>query len=264
MIPATLEHWTEWREKCAIAKCASQTSAALRDYVEARFSHYATQAIGKEAAATDLPDSHACFAMLEQWASVARPRTGRRYKEWLFARTEGNPESSRLTIVNSGIALLVRTVVRNWLTEYIPRSEVSLDAPVPGMDTLTFVDLIPDEQSMHIEEYMLRELAESLADEAFKAMKRPVRLVMLARTQNLPLYHPRLLNEFGFGKSKASETWKSVLTNIANSIKEKWPEEPISWKKNLAMFTFDALDQLLVQFDANGRLRARMARLARA
>ena len=51
---------------------------------------------------------------------------------------------------------------------------------------MTFLDLLPDENAMAAEESLLRDLADSLADEIFGSMERPVRLVMLARAAKLP------------------------------------------------------------------------------
>ena len=131
-------------------------------------------------------------------------------------------------------------------------------------DSVAFIDLLPDEGAMAVEESLLRDLAESLADEIFGAMEEPTRLVMLARAAKLPLYHPLLLGEFGFGKSKAAMTWKDVIFDIAGRIKRRWPDEPGEWKVSLAMRTSDAIDERLLKYDAGGRIRTHLAQLARA
>ena len=264
MTPTTTGQWNEWRRLCAIDKCAEPTAQALAGFVGARFRHYAIPIVGQAAVGTEIPDHRACFHLVEHWMSVARPVSGRRYKEWLFARAEGQPDQPRLATLLAGASLVVRSVVRKWLEDCRSREELSLDAPVPGLDGITFVDLVPDEHAMAAEESLLRDLADSLADEIFKRMEKPTRLVMLARAARLPLYHPLLLGEFGCGKTKAADTWKDVLADIARQIKRRWPDEPTDWKVGLAMRTSDAIDQLLQGYDAGGFIRAHLTQLARS
>ena len=264
MTATTTGQWGEWRRRCAIDKCDEPTAQALASFVGARFRHYAAPVVGDYAADTEIPDDRVCFHMVEHWMSVARPVSGRRYKEWLFARADGQTGRRRLSTLLAGASLVVRSVVRKWLADERRPEELSLDAPVPGLEGVTFVDLIPDENAMAVEETLLRDLADSLADEIFGGMTRPTRLVMLARAARLPLYHPLLLGEFGFGKTKAADTWKEVLQEIARRIKRRWPDEPADWKVGLAMRTSDAIDRLLQVYDEGGRIRAHLTQLAGA
>lgn len=260
----TLGQWGEWRRLCAIDRCAESTCASLAGFAHARFRHYAAAIVGEGVVDEEVPDACASFHLVEHWMSVARPVSGRRYKEWLFARAEGQDAAARLSTILSGASLVIRSVVRKWLSGSVRRSEYSLDAPVPGVEGVTFVDLIPDESAMAAEESLLRDLADSLADEIFGSMKRPTRLVMLARAARLPLYHPLLLDEIGFSKSKAANAWKEVLHDIAGHIKRRWPDEPGEWKVSLAMRTSDAIDERLIRYDAGGLIRTRLTQLARA
>ncbi len=264
MTATTAGQWTEWRRRCAIAKCAEPTAEALASFVGSRFRHYAVPIVGENAIAAEIPDDRACFHLVEHWMSVARPESGRRYKEWLFTRAEGQRGRPRLETILAGASLVVRSVVRKWVTNDRPREELSLDRPVPGLEGVTFVDLIPDENAMAAEESLLRDLADSLAAEIFGTMTKPTRLVMLARAARLPLYHPLLLDEFGFGKTKAADTWKEVLADIAKRIMQRWPDEPADWKVGLAMRTSDAIDQCLQSYDGDGQIRAHLTELARA
>ena len=264
MSAPTLGQWKEWRRRCAIAKCGPETADALASYALAKFRHYALPLLGDAAPADELPDATVCFHLLEHWMAVARPRSGRRYKQWLFARAEGLPDRDGLATILAGAALLLRTVVRKWLARRPAREEVSLDAPVPGLEGVTLVDLVPDARDMAIEETLMEDLARSLADEVFDTMRQPVRLVMLARVARLPLYHPLLLDAFGCGRTKAAETWKEVLTDVARRIRRKWPDEPAAWQLRLALRASDALDGLLIGYDANGAIRARLTQLARS
>ena len=263
MSETTPGQWREWRQCCAIAKCEKATALALSSFVSNRFRHYAAHVVGETSVPVETPDAAACFGLVEQWMSVARPVSGRRYKEWLFARAEGQRGDLRQGTILSGASLVVRTVVRKWLITARPQTELSLDAPVPGREGLSVADLIPDESASTMDEPFLDDLARTVASEVFGKMKRTVRLVMLARAARLPLYHPRLLAEFGMRKTKAAETWKDVLAEIAKRVASRWPDETATWKIDLSMRALDALDGLLARRDADGRIRARLTKLAR-
>ena len=264
MTETTPAQWREWRTRCAIAKCGRTTAFALSSFVSNRFRHYAAHVVGETSAPTETPDPAACFGLVERWMSVSRPVSGRRYKEWLFARAAGRRGEARQGAILSGASLVVRTVVRKWLFTSRPREVLSLDAPVPGLEGVTFVDLVPDESAASMDEPLVRDMAESVADEVFGRMNRRTKLVMLARSARLPLYHPRLLDVFGIGKSKAAEIWKDVLADIAKVVKSRWPDETADWKVDISMRALDALEGRLARHDADGCIRARLTKLARA
>ena len=262
MNETTPGQWREWRRCCAIAKCEKATALALSSFVLNRFRHYAAHVVGETSVPTETPDAAACFGLVEQWMSVARPVSGRRYKEWLFARAKGQRNEIRQGTILSGASVIVRTVVRKWLANSSPQTALSLDAPVPGLEGVSFADLVPDENA-NIDDPLLDDLACAVADQVFRTMKRPVRLVMLARAARLPLYHPCLLAEFGMGKTKAAETWKDVVAEIARRVESRWPDETASWKISLSLRAMDALEGLLARWDADGRIRARLTKLAK-
>ena len=264
MISTPLKSWNEWRRRCAIAKCEPESIAALSHFAGEKFKYFASTFLGQMDVEADIPNPRACFDLLEHWMSVARPRSGRRYKEWLFTRAGNSAKGTKAAMINSGASLLLRSVVRKWLADFGRYSEISLDTPIPEARETSLLDLIPDEHVPAVEENMMREIADALANDVFQTMERPIRLVMLARMQKLPLYHPRLLKEFGFGKTKAADVWKDVFVSIAGRITEKWPDETVSWKTELALCTSDAINQLLLNSDPKGRKRAYLAELARA
>ena len=263
MTETTSAQWSEWRQCCAIAKCGRETAFALESFVSNRFRHYAAHVVGETSAPAETPDPAACFGLLESWMSVSRPVSGRRYKEWLFARAKGQRGKTRQGTILSGASLVVRSVVRKWLFSSRPRAELSLDAPVPGLAGVTFLDLVPDEGAVPVDDPLLRDLAASIADEVFSRMNTRTKLVMLARSARLPLYHPRLLDVFGMGKTKAADTWKNVLADVAGVVRRRWPDETAEWKVEVSMHALDALEGLLAHHDSDGAIRARLTKLAR-
>ena len=262
MTETTPEQWHEWRHRCAIAKCGRTTASALTSFVSNRFRHYAAHVVGETSAPSETPDPAACFCLVESWMAVSRPVSGRRYKEWLFARAKGQRGDERHGTILSGASLVVRSVVRKWLFNSRPREQISLDAPVPGLNGVTFLDLVPDKSAAAVDEPLLQDLAASVAEEVFRGMNRRTKLVMLARLARLPLYHPRLLDVLGMGKTKAAETWKDVLADIARGVRRRFPDETAEWKVDVSMRALDALDGLLARLDSDGGIRARLTQLA--
>ena len=65
------------------------------------------------------------------------------------------------------------------------------------------------------------------------------------------------------GKTKAAETWKDVVAEIARRVESRWPDETASWKISLSLRAMDALEGLLARRDADGRIRARLTKLAK-
>ena len=264
MTPDGVRPWEEWRERCAIVKCGAEGADAMRALVHHRFRLNVAAVLGWRNVESATPDAGACFGLLEEWCAASRQRGGRRYKEWLFARAEGQSGAALLATIESGVSLLVRNVARKWLAGQKRDDAVSLDAPIPGTNGLSLSDLVPDETAPSASDALMGEDAETVARAVFKKMKPSVRLVMLSRVARLPLYHPRLLAEFGFGKSRANEVWKGVIGEIASAVAEEWPGEPPSWKVSMAMRASDALDSMLVAYDAGAVIRTRLAKLARA
>lgn len=265
MTAPTLREWQEWRTLCAIAKCGPATAEALRGFAHMRFRHHVAAVVGDDRVGVEMPSPEVCFALFEHWCSVARPRSGRRYKEWLFARACGMAGADALAAVESGATLLVRSVVRKWLAHSARDArETSLDAPIPGTDGLTLGDLVPDDGAGDPSAKLSRDEAEAIARDVFSGMRRPARLVMLSRLASLPLYHPRLLAEFGVGKSRASQMWRGVIGEIAAAISRRWPGETSSWRLSMAMCATDALYSLLATYDSGAEIRTRLSALARA
>lgn len=260
---ATLSDWTEWRERCAIALCPDDVAKRLRDFAYPRFRRYLSFAIGEEATRDEMPGHDACWDLLEHDLATARPRSGRRYKEWLFARLE-NSKGDPLDVIQGGATLLLRSVVRTW-AKNIPdiQGHLSLNREIPGCEGITYLDLLPDERAGDVpEEGEQIADAAQIADIVFRGLCRAERLVLLAGSAGVPLYHPHILTVIGFGKTKVAALRKDVLLKIAEEIQRTWPEESTDWKTAVALKAHDALNELVEATDEGGAQRTWLARLA--
>ena len=126
----------EWRRRCSIAACSPSAARLLRDFAAGRFDAFCRRyaAFSSPRAPHPLtPPAADCWHLFETRFAVNATRSGKRYKQWLFAvaRAGGAASLQRLT---GGASLLMRDVVRGWLLHEAPRPRtVSLQAPIgPG------------------------------------------------------------------------------------------------------------------------------------
>ena len=104
--------------------------------------------------------------------------------------------------------------------------------------------------------------AAEIADLVFKGLCRAERLILLAGSVGVPLYHPHILTVIGFGKTKTAAMRRDVLRKIAEGIQRKWPEESTDWKTAVALKASEALNKLVEGTDASGAKRKWLSHLA--
>ncbi len=232
----TVEQWAEWRARCALHRCGAASQAALRRFAWRRFLHYARVALRDWNPQERVPTPEACWHMLESELTVGRQRSGRRYKEWLFARLEGSADAP-IDVIQGGATLLMRTVVRNWaLAETRSVKTVSLDAPLCGGDSaLTLGDLIPDADTPSPETGELDRMATGLTQAFFNTLDNRTRLVLLAKQLGLKLYDPRVLAAAQAGRSRISEIWRGAFIQLARRVREAYAGEPHDWQLALTL-----------------------------
>lgn len=247
-MPTQLEHWDEWRRRCAVLRCGPAAQAALRGFAWARFDHYARHALGEADARVRMPSAADCWHLFETHLSVAQPRSGRRYKEWLFARLE-QAQDPPLDVIQGGASLLVRTVFRNWLPNEGPqRNMQAIHAPVAGDETgtVTLEDLLPAPPTEGPEQTELEEAADRLLPVCLDGLTQSERLVLLAKQLGIPLYDPTVLRLAGIGRSRASVRWRGVFHRIAEWIRQHHPQEPHDWQLQLALLVSRKLGEKIL------------------
>lgn len=262
---ATLSDWSEWRERCAIVLCSDEVAERLRAFAFPRFRRYLQFTVGEASARNEMPDRETCWALFEQDLAVARPRSGRRYKEWLFARLDTSRDKP-IDVIQGGATLLLRSVVRAWARNLPSYGKLlSLNREIPGTEGLTYLDLLPDEKTASDpdEGQQLADAAQ-IAGLIFKGLCRAERLILLAGSAGVPLYHPHILTVIGYGKTKTAAMRKDVLLKIAEEIQRKWPDESTDWKTAVALKASAALNKLVEGTDANGAQRDWLSHLATA
>lgn len=247
-MPTTFQHWQEWRSRCAALRCAADTQAALREFAARRFLRYARAALGEHDVQPQIPAPEACWHLLESELAAGRLRSGKRYKEWLFARLEGSRDAP-IDVIQGGASLLMRTVVRNWaLREARQRRSCALEAPVGGHGSgLTLADLLPAAAN-DPEGAELDRLAAAEARRLFENLPEKTRRIVLAKQLGLPLYGPNLLAQLGASRSGVSVTWRSVFQTLARQVAANYPQEPRAWQLRLCLLAAQQLDPLIFRW----------------
>ncbi len=255
----TIEHWREWRERCAITKCGAKTAGALRSYAKRRFTFFLLRLADDEAFDLEVPDADDCWRLLETFLCVARPRSGRRYKEWLFARLARSSDDP-LDIIQGGATLVLRTVVRDWFAAHRPPRTFSLNAPIlPG--GVSLAELLPDPSSPDRDDWEIRDAAAATARSVATRLSPATRLVLAVRAWGLPLFHPAVLRYIGIGHTKAAETPKAVLGDLAGHVRRNWSREPSSWQMRVCLAAYHDLVALVMSRWDSDRAHSHLNRL---
>ncbi|MEI6970438.1 MAG: hypothetical protein WCL44_02890 [bacterium] len=248
-----LDQWLAWRDKGALALCPSAMQTALQTFVHGRFCRYARQyapAFSADGAAS-LPQQD-CWHWFETYFQLHPNRQGRSYKEWLFARRGGGNSMTIADDVESGVSLLLRDVVRDYLRREHSNSRVfSLDAGAgAGEDgaALSVKDLLPDELDTtdEVERREFEEIAAGLADSVIGALGYRERLALLGREVGLSLANPVILRLAGCGKSILAVAHRSALKIVAGCVAGAFPDEPEETKATLTVAVFDIVKGRLV------------------
>jgi len=254
-----IAQWREWRKRCAIAKCRAKTANALRSYARQRFTYFLMNLANDVAFDINVPEADECWHLLESYLCVSRPRTGRRYKEWLFARLARSSDDP-IDVVQGGATLVLRSVVRDWFYEQSPPKIVSLYAPL-GSGIPSPAELLPDPTPQRHDDWEIRDAARAAARNVSLRLDRSTRLVLLARASGIPLFHPGVLQYIGIGHSKASEIPKTILTALADHVRRKWRREPQNWQMRVTFAAYqEIVSGVMARWDS-GRARDQLARL---
>lgn len=174
--------WIQWKKLCALDLCAPETRSRLARFAEVHFNRWVS--IGSPAVfARGRVEGHEAWHRLECAWITRRGRSGKCYKQWLFARGGERPET--LSLVAAGARLLLRDVAREYIRAEGGPNTVSLDAPVRAGSALTWNDLLPSADCAHPAQAAGRsELnirAAGCAEEELARLDRPIRIAWLAR-----------------------------------------------------------------------------------
>ncbi len=243
-----LEHWLEWKQKCAHGLCSAEARHALTAFAAMRFDQFARTYAHRTNASVDSVRSAGKdgWHLLETYMMTRNNRQGKRYKDWLFSRTaEGD---NALDVLAGGATLLMRDVVRDILChEYGPAQVVSLSAVVrrEGGSAITLEDLLPGAVSPS-DEVAARELERMAARHAgrfFENLSHREKVAVLAREIGISLAHPAVVGAAGCSKSVLVEALFKAVERAASNLKEEYSTDDPEVVRALTAMTIRDLSQ---------------------
>ena len=183
--------------------------------------------------------------LFETYLAIRNTRQGKTYKEWLFARLPGI-EREDLEALAGGATLLMRDVVRDYLRQEYPPSEmISLNSTTGGLNDsgLTLEDLLPGTIDP-VNEVATREferLATGHAHEFFDQMGPREKVAFLAKDLGLSLAHDEVLKAAGCRKSVLNESYQAFILNAAGEIKKIYSSEDAESVRLLILMTLQKI-----------------------
>lgn len=204
--------WESWRAACALDLTAAEQRQLLVSFLARRF-HAGVEKAGAGISHSLVPGDADCARLFESWCALHTRRDGKAYKRWLFARGDRSPGA-----VESGVCLLMRKVVREWLRREAPRNrEISLQQPLTP-EGLTLADLLPGSAADHAgpgeAEWRKAFLAE-LKPELTQAQ----RVALKARHAGIALRDPKVLAAAGLGRTALNACYRDLVLRIAARVR---------------------------------------------
>lgn len=211
-----MQAWGLWRERCAFGLLGEEDRRGLEKVVGDRF-RSRVKRLNAHGAGLPRPEDRDCAHWFESWCALHPRKDGKRYKDWLLTRGRRD-----LDTIQSGVMLLVRNVVREWVRSFHTSSmDLSLDEPLPEAHGLSLQELLPEtkpERSPELTPWIQGqvEVLTAGADPVVKA-------VLMVRGQGRVFSHPQVREETGYAKTTLHEQHHRLLERLAGDLKASFP-----------------------------------------
>jgi hypothetical protein len=220
--------WNEWKARCALGRCSEEARSELSAFARHRFATFLRRYAGGSASRRP-PEAADCWHLLETRLVAGRRRSGKRYKDWLFARV-GPSDADAEGTLRAGASLLLRDVVREHLRrEAPPPFMVSLNAAVgpSGGRPLTLEDLLPaaPDAGQDVARREMERLAAERAAAFAASLRRAEKVAFAARERGVSLTHPAVLAAARCGRSALAESWRRASIRLMKSLADEFPNE---------------------------------------
>jgi hypothetical protein len=240
-----MQAWRHWHEACALGLISETGRMQLRRVIADRFRSMLRKINLHGQGMLSAPPEADCAHLFESYCAVHQRRDGKKYKDWLLTRGRRD-----LDTVQSGVMLLVRNVVREWIRDVHPKTAALSLQQCLGDHGVSLQELLPDQKTPARSEdqtlWMAAYLAEARADlEAVEIT------VLKLRAQDVIFSAPGIQETYGVGKSTLHKYHRRLLTRIAEAAVARFPELSPEDGVRLVLDILDALAQdIFLNFSA--------------
>ena len=263
----TVEAWQAWRRMCAADLCPADQAAQLREFGRLRFNRHLQRyafRTGHQGPALRVADTANAWHWFETHAQVTATRAGKRYKDWLFLRAEQYP-GDWLSLVESGAALMLRDVVREYLRrEHAAGFMQSLHRTLHTRDESgsTLADLLPDPQEplAALQERELAAAAAALAADFLPSLDAREQIALWVRSRGFSLGNPDVQRWARCGRSVLHDAHARCLARLATAVKRAHPDEDPAYWLQLACRAVGELNRLIARHFSSDRSAARFCK----
>lgn len=233
-----IQAWRRWRELCALDRLEPEERGRLVPVIAMRFRSRARQLSLCRRKRLDAPPDRDCAHLFESFCALHHRVDGKKYKHWLLERGRRDLDS-----IQSGVMLLVRNVVREWVRDACPETaELSLQETVlPGV---RLEQLIPDPETRpltpELEEWIYGGLSEWM--EGLDPVEAEV---LRVRHQGRVFSDPAVLAEVSVGKSTLHKYHRGLLFRLAGDLQRAFPELEPGLASDGVLRTLDELGKMI-------------------
>ena len=267
---APMACWIEWKRLCALGLCNEQTRKTLQDFAGSRFRTYARRCAGMTSAGrhngrAPAVEAREAWHLFETRLVTSTTAAGKRYKDWLFARTECSADHP-LDVIQGGASLIMRDVVREHLRrEYSPANSVSTSEPLWAGEgaVLTIEDLLPGgwDPAAEAADRECGRLARERAAGEFSDAARRERVGLAARSLGLSLAHPAVERAAGCRKSVLSAALRALVERVAARVRADFGTDDPRTLLTLSLLTLSEMKIKAVEWARSERTCARLFNL---
>lgn len=235
-----LAAWEHWREACALALLSEEARLHLSQVIAERFRSMLRKInLHGQGHLTAPPDAD-CAHLFESYCALHERRDGKKYKHWLLTRGRRD-----LDTVQSGVMMLVRNVVREWIRDTQPKTAALSLQQCLGERGVTLQELLPDEaaepRDLEQQAWLTARVRSELADlTALEAT------VLQIRAKGEVFSGPRIQETYGVGKSTLHKYHRRILTRIAEGAAERFSDLTPAAGAALVLDVMDGLGKIIL------------------
>jgi hypothetical protein len=235
--------WETWQERCALELLSEPMRAGICQVMADRFRSRVRQVshlpiFGNNR--PDVPDNRKCAHLFESYCALHQRRDGKSYKRWLLTRGKQDVDT-----IQSGVMLLMRNVVREWIRDCHPRTADRSLHDVTRLN-ITLEECLPEADAPHQISDEVAEWMQTEQSNWIEELNAPEVAMLRARCKGLIFSDPRVQQETGISKTTLHKYHREVMVRWAGRLREKFPEIGAETGAGLILEAMDAIGEILL------------------